>query len=167
MKNAWLQIPILALVLNLTVSVAQNPPSPGVGTIQGIVTRAGTTEPLTAVQVTLQGGNADPWIGDSKAGGAMHTIPQCRIWCFMLVSFCGRPELRVLVRDDLHTGLAQRVVRPRALQMPVGIEKRVVPLWAKPGEVLSASDSPAAPPRIARQTSRRFDRSPLSPIPNG
>jgi hypothetical protein len=60
MKNFCPKITILVLVLGLTVSGAQNPPSPGVGTIQGIVTRAGTTEPLSGAQVTLQGGAADP-----------------------------------------------------------------------------------------------------------
>src|SRR5262245_51249251 len=44
----------------LTASAVQNDPAAGVGTIQGIVTRGGTTEPLAAAQVTLQGGAADP-----------------------------------------------------------------------------------------------------------
>src|SRR5678815_442158 len=51
MKIFW---PTLALFL-----LTQNPPA-DVGTIQGLVTRAGTTEPLSGAQVTLQGGAADP-----------------------------------------------------------------------------------------------------------
>jgi hypothetical protein len=39
---------------------AQNAAPPAPGTIQGIVTRAGSTEPLAGAQVTLQGGSADP-----------------------------------------------------------------------------------------------------------
>jgi hypothetical protein len=52
-------VAILTLQL-LTASAAQNPSAAAVGTIQGVVTRAGTTEPLSAAQVTLQGGTVDP-----------------------------------------------------------------------------------------------------------
>jgi Carboxypeptidase regulatory-like domain len=44
----------------MTASAVQNPPAAGVGMIQGLVTRAGTTEPVSQAQVTLQGGSADP-----------------------------------------------------------------------------------------------------------
>lgn len=57
------RFPLTALLLLLTASrayCAQSPPAPETGTIQGIVTRAGTAEPLSGAQVTLQGGTADP-----------------------------------------------------------------------------------------------------------
>jgi hypothetical protein len=59
MRKFW----VAALLSLLTVSRAfhaQNSPAPEIGTIQGVVTRAGTTEPLSGAQVTLQGGTGDP-----------------------------------------------------------------------------------------------------------
>ena len=59
MSKFWL----VALLSLLTINVRYmlrglRPRRPG--TIQGIVTRAGTTEPLSGAQVTLQGGAVDP-----------------------------------------------------------------------------------------------------------
>jgi hypothetical protein len=61
MKTLWRKTALSLFFLYLmTASAVQNPPAAGVGAIQGIVTRAGTTEPVSQAQVTLQGGGADP-----------------------------------------------------------------------------------------------------------
>src|SRR5262245_45644604 len=61
MKIIWsLSATTILTVHLLTASAVQNPPAAEVGTIQGLATRAGTTEPLPGAQVTLQGGAADP-----------------------------------------------------------------------------------------------------------
>src|SRR5688572_626012 len=59
MRKFWLAA-LLSLLTVHPAFHAQNPPVPEIGTIQGTVTRAGTTEPLSGAQVTLQGGAGDP-----------------------------------------------------------------------------------------------------------
>ena len=59
MRKFWLAA-LLSLLLVQRAFHAQNAPAPEIGTVQGTVTRAGTTEPLSGAQVTLQGGAADP-----------------------------------------------------------------------------------------------------------
>src|SRR6186997_1435458 len=56
----FLLVTLLSLVTIHRAVHAQNSPPAEPGTIQGIVTRAGTTEALSGAQVTLQGGAADP-----------------------------------------------------------------------------------------------------------
>jgi hypothetical protein len=56
----FLFVSLLSLVTVRHAVYAQNSPPAEPGTIQGVVTRAGTTEPLPGAQVTLQGGAADP-----------------------------------------------------------------------------------------------------------
>lgn len=58
MNKYWL-LALLSLFAGRQ-ALPQNAPPPETGTIQGVVTRAGTTEPLAGAQVTLQGGAADP-----------------------------------------------------------------------------------------------------------
>jgi hypothetical protein len=59
MRKFWLAALLLLLTAHRAFH-AQNSPAPEIGTIQGTVTSAGTTEPLSGAQVTLQGGAADP-----------------------------------------------------------------------------------------------------------
>ena len=59
MSKLWLFTLLSVLTIERALQ-AQGTPPPEPGTIQGIVTRAGTTEPLSGAQVTLQGGAADP-----------------------------------------------------------------------------------------------------------
>jgi hypothetical protein len=56
-------IAILSILLApiLSLATSQNSAQTEVGVVQGIVTRAGTTEPLSNVQVTLEGG-VDPQV---------------------------------------------------------------------------------------------------------
>jgi hypothetical protein len=56
----FLLVTLLSLVTIHRAAHAQNAPPAEPGTIQGVVTRAGTTEALSGAQVTLQGGAADP-----------------------------------------------------------------------------------------------------------
>lgn len=59
MRKFWLAA-LLSLLTVHRAFHAQNSPAPGIGAIQGTVTRAGTTEPLSGAQVMLQGGTGDP-----------------------------------------------------------------------------------------------------------
>jgi carboxypeptidase family protein len=56
----FLLVTLLSLVTVHRAVQAQNSPPAEPGSIQGVVTRAGTTEALSGAQVTLQGGAADP-----------------------------------------------------------------------------------------------------------
>ena len=56
----FLLVTLISLVTIHGAVHAQNSPPAEPGSIQGVVTRAGTTEPLSGAQVTLQGGAADP-----------------------------------------------------------------------------------------------------------
>ena len=59
MSKLWLVTLLSVLTIERALQAQGTPPAEP-GTIQGIVTRAGTTEPLSGAQVTLQGGAADP-----------------------------------------------------------------------------------------------------------
>ena len=59
MTKLWLVTLLSVLTIEPALQAQGTPPAEP-GTIQGIVTRAGTTEPLSGAQVTLQGGAADP-----------------------------------------------------------------------------------------------------------
>jgi len=59
MSKLWL-VTLFSVLTIESVLQAQGTPPAEPGTIQGIVTRAGTNEPLSDAQVTLQGGAVDP-----------------------------------------------------------------------------------------------------------
>src|SRR4029453_18010779 len=60
MMLRFLVVTLLSMITIQGAIHAQNASVAEPGTIQGVVTRAGSTEPLSGAQVTLQGGAADP-----------------------------------------------------------------------------------------------------------
>lgn len=63
MRRVLMMAMPMALVLQL--NAMQNPPQPEVGIIQGMVTRVGTNEPMSDVQVALEGGAPSPLVMQS------------------------------------------------------------------------------------------------------
>jgi len=60
MKVSWRLAMAALAAFPLTFTATQNPATPDLATVQGVVTRAGTNVPLPGAQVTLEGGAADP-----------------------------------------------------------------------------------------------------------